>query len=595
MAKGGRSLEETPTWAVAVVCFVLLAISIVIERIFHLIGKLLKKRNKNALYEALEKVKSELMLLGFISLLLTVGQGQIAEICVSKTIANSWHPCDKKQETRKYGVGLGGNQRRRLSAYSDYGETQRRILAGGGYDNCSKKGKVPFISYDGIHQLHIFIFVLAIFHVVCSLITLALGRAKMRKWKAWETETRTFEYQYSHDPERFRFTRETSFGRRHLSFWSQSTILLWVACFFRQFVRSVAKVDYMTLRNGFIIAHLAPRSQTKFNFQNYIKRSLEEDFKIVVGISPPIWFFAVLFLLFNTHGWHAYLWLPFLPLIIILLVGAKLQFIITKMGLRIQERGEVVKGTPLVQPGDELFWFKRPRLLLYLVHFVLFQNAFQLAFFAWAWYEFGVRSCFHQKTEDIVIKITTGVLVQILCSYVTLPLYALVTQMGSNMKPTIFNERIAKALHSWHQNAKKQLKKNHHSGSVTPVSSRPTTPLHGSSPVHLLRYYSNELHSDPATPRTPNHRIENPVHLLPYYSNEQLNIDPATPRTPNHRIENWQAEQDEIILSPHGKTAHEPVEKEMETRHHADPMTSQNNLDHKINVKDFSFDGRSAV
>ena len=78
------------------------------------------------------------MLLGFISLLLTVGQGKIAEICVSKTIANSWHPCDKKQETRKYGVGLAGNQRRRLSAYSDYGETQRRILAGGGYDKCSK-------------------------------------------------------------------------------------------------------------------------------------------------------------------------------------------------------------------------------------------------------------------------------------------------------------------------------------------------------------------------------------------------------------------------------------------------------------------------
>lgn len=31
-------------------------------------------------------------------------------------------------------------------------------------------------------------------------------------------------------------------------------------------------------------AHLAPNSQTKFDFQNYIKRSLEEDFKVVVGI-----------------------------------------------------------------------------------------------------------------------------------------------------------------------------------------------------------------------------------------------------------------------------------------------------------------------
>lgn len=58
---------------------------------------------------------------------------------------------------------------------------------------------------------------------------------------------------------------------------------------------------------------------------------------------------------------------------IVLLVGTKLQVIITKMGLRIQERGNVVKGIPVVQPGDELFWFGRPRLLLFLIHFILFQ------------------------------------------------------------------------------------------------------------------------------------------------------------------------------------------------------------------------------
>ncbi|MFS7915032.1 hypothetical protein Hanom_Chr02g00160561 [Helianthus anomalus] len=43
------------------------------------------------------------------------------------------------------------------------------------------------------------------------------------------------------------------------------------------------------------------------------------------------------------------------------------------MGLRTQERGAVVKGTPLVQPANDLFWFNRPHLLLYLIHVVLFQ------------------------------------------------------------------------------------------------------------------------------------------------------------------------------------------------------------------------------
>lgn len=44
------------------------------------------------------------------------------------------------------------------------------------------QGKVPFVSEGGIHQLHIFIFVLAVFHVLYCVLTLALGNAKVRKF-----------------------------------------------------------------------------------------------------------------------------------------------------------------------------------------------------------------------------------------------------------------------------------------------------------------------------------------------------------------------------------------------------------------------------
>ncbi|KAK2983441.1 hypothetical protein RJ640_025054 [Escallonia rubra] len=604
-SKGGdRSLEETPTWAVAVVCFVLVAVSIVIEQVIHITGKWLKRRNKNALIEALEKIKAELMLLGFISLLLTVGQGPISDICVSKAIGNTWLPCNKKQEAsipKEDEEEDDGNGRRRLLSLlgSNGVGGHRRVLAAASYDECGEAwpnflfGKVPFVSFYGIHQLHIFIFVLAVFHVLYCITTLALGRVKMRKWKAWEMETRTTEYQFSHDPERFRFARETSFGRRHLSFWSHSPILLWLGCFLRQFVRSVPKVDYMTLRHGFITAHLARQSQINFNFRKYIKRSLEEDFKVVVGISPPIWCLAVVFLLANTDvsfynfnlfiywnsmalwtGWRSYLWLPFIPLIIILLVGTKLQVIITMMGLRIQERGAVVKGTPEVKQADDLFWFNRPRLLLYLIHFVLFQNAFQLAFFAWAWYSFGLRSCFHEKTEDLVIRLSMGVIIQILCSYVTLPLYALVTQMGSSMKPTIFNERVAKALHNWHQSAKKHIKHNRrHPDSVTPLSSRPSTPLHGTSPVHLLHYYRSEVDSIFTSPG-----------ISSYYEKE-LEGEPEGSASPSHNHGNtpWSHHNDDHDLPGEEGDVSEPSASE-------GPISFQ----HEIHIPsvDFSFDKR---
>jgi mlo protein len=37
----------------------------------------------------------------------------------------------------------------------------------------------------------------------------------------------------------------------------------------------------------------------------------------------------------------------------------------------------------VLSPSDELFWFQTPRVVLSLIHFILFQNAFELAYFFW--------------------------------------------------------------------------------------------------------------------------------------------------------------------------------------------------------------------
>ncbi|GLJ39964.1 hypothetical protein SUGI_0817620 [Cryptomeria japonica] len=476
-----RSLEFTPTWAVALVCFVFILISVILEESIHHVGKWLTKRNKKALYEALEKIKSELMLLGFISLLLTVSQTYVAKICISESLSETMLPCRKDTSDTK--TSSEEKNRKLLSrALFSSQESQRRILAGGSDTSCLDKEMVPLVSQGAMHQLHIFIFVLAIFQVLYSIITMGLGRAKMRRWKVWEKETETIEYQFSYDPSRFRLTHETSFVRLHAHFWNKIPIMIWIESFFRQFFNSVTKVDYLTLRHGFISAHLAPNS--KFNFRKYISRSLEDDFKVVVGISPPLWVFAVIFLLLNVEGWQAYFWLSFIPLIIVLLVGTKLQVIITKMAVEIQARHAVVKGLPVVKPSNEHFWFGRPQLVLFLIHFVLFVNAFQLANFFWTWYEFGLKSCFHEKFGAIIIRVSIGVAVQFLCSYMTFPLYALVTQMGSNTKEAIFNEQTANAVKRWHKTAKKK-KRQQESGSGG--SAEASTQI--SSPVRFLRRF----------------------------------------------------------------------------------------------------------
>ncbi|PNY17906.1 MLO-like protein 8-like [Trifolium pratense] len=535
-----RMLDLTPTWAVAAVCAVIVIISILLEKLIHKFAKVFEEKKKHALLEALEKIKAELMVLGFISLLLTFGQNYISKVCIPQKYGNTMLPClpvhqrlgehhgpslepkandhdppsteheppsgeheppatedeptpteheptpkepaadegggakgehepTPKESADEGGGGKGeheptpkkaadegepkGEHHRRLLSY------ERRILSGGGGGPGCKPGYIPLISVSGLHQLHIFIFFLAVFHVIYSAITMTLGRAKIRGWKEWEQD-HVVDEDALNDPRRFRLTHETSFVRDHNSFWTKTPVSFYFVCFFRQFFRSVRRADYLTMRHGFVSVHLAPGS--KFDFQKYIKRSLEDDFKVVVGISPILWGSVVLFLLVNVHGWHAAFWVSFLPLVVILAVGTKLQAIITRMALDIKERHAVVQGIPLVQVSDKYFWFEWPQLVLYLLHYVLFQNAFELTFFWWTWYEFGWASCFYEDDSLMIVRVALGLGAQFVCSYITLPLYALVTQMGSTMKRSIFDEQTSKALKNWRKHAmhKKPSKKH---------------------------------------------------------------------------------------------------------------------------------------
>ncbi|KAM3362239.1 MLO-like protein 2 [Capsicum galapagoense] len=439
------TLETTPTWAVAVVCFILITISILIEHALHLLAKYFNKKRRKYLIQALDNIKTELMLLGFISLLLTVLQKPIAKICIPKGAAETFLPCQ--------------------SLTSDDEEEEPK---------CEQQGKKSLMSRAGVQQLQLLIFALAFFHILSCFLTFSLGTLKMRRWKFWEAETRTLDYQFSHDPRRFHLIHQTSFGKRHLNFWSEHRFLRLPVCFLRQFYGSVYKVDYFTLRHGFIMAHFAEGAE--FDFHKYIRRALDKDFKVVVGISPWIWTFSVLFIFLNAYVFHSTYWLPFIPLAMLLVVGTKLQGIITKMCLDSNYKSSVVRGNLVVRPDDQFFWFAKPKLLLHLMHFILFQNSFQLAFFTWTTYKYGLNSCFHRKTVDIVTRIVMGVLVHFLCGYVTLPLYALVTQMGTKIKNSVFTDGMISGLRRWQAKAKRKLAKRknnllaHNSLDISPSS-----------------------------------------------------------------------------------------------------------------------------
>ncbi|XP_030441652.1 MLO-like protein 9 isoform X1 [Syzygium oleosum] len=546
---GSRELDQTPTWAVSAVCAGIVLISILLEKVLHSVGTIFRKKRKAAMLEALEKLKGELMVLGFISLLLTFGQNYIAKVCIPEHAADTMLPCPLAHSSQ-YGdneageKGGGGGEVAEAGGGGDSGgEHHRRLLwyvhrilaADSGGAGC-KAGYVSMVSVNALHQLHIFIFFLAVFHVLYSAVTMTLGRLKIRGWKVWERETMT-DFEFLNDPSRFRLTHETSFVREHSHLGNKTPFLFYIVCFFRQFFRAVRRADYLTMRHGFVTVHLAPGS--KFDFQKYIKRSLEDDFKVVVGISPPLWASVVIFLLMNVHGWQAMFWLSILPVVVILAVGTKLQSIITQMALEIQERHAVVQGIPLVQVSDRHFWFGWPQLVLYLIHFVLFQNAFEITYFFWIWYEFGLKSCFHDNFTLVVIRVALGVGVQILCSYSTLPLYALVTQMGSTMKRSIFDEQTSKALKQWHKNA---LKKK------TDGKAEPQTRTLGGSPGDSPEH--SPTHAHQTHPRKIRPSDNDTRSLDTNAASITASVDVPGERNPQNNEKGFPFRQQDLLSSP---------------------------------------------
>ncbi|XP_043809132.1 MLO-like protein 1 isoform X3 [Manihot esculenta] len=444
---GGTTLEYTPTWVVAGVCSVIVIISLLLERFLHYLGKLLKKKKQKPLFEALLKIKEELMLLGFISLLLTVFQDGITTICISEELANKWLPCKKVSTT---------TETDHLQTFFSGGSTRRLLDESSDSPSSCDKGKVPILSITALHHLHIFIFFLACLHVAFCALTILFGMAKIRQWKKWEDLVSNLEYDLEQaKSSKFTHVREHDFiKKRFMGIGKNFYFMGWVHSFFKQFYVSVNRSDYNTLRLGFIATHC--RGNPKFNFHKYMVRALEADFKKVVGISWYLWLFVVIFLLLNVAGWEAYFWIAFIPFFLLLAVGTKLEHIINELAHEVAEKHIAITGDLVVQPSDAHFWFHKPQIVIILIHIILFQNSFELAFLFWIWVQYGIHSCILGDTPYIIPRLIIGAFVQFVCSYSTLPLYAIVTQMGTSFKKAIFDEHIREGLVVWAKQAKKK-------------------------------------------------------------------------------------------------------------------------------------------
>ncbi|KAL0357261.1 UNVERIFIED_CONTAM: MLO-like protein 4 [Sesamum calycinum] len=185
----GRSLAETPTWAVATVITFMVTIGFLIHGGLVKFGKWLDRTKRKQLLAALDKIKEELMVFGLLSLLMGHWIVFVAKICVkSSAVSSRFYPCVAINYVKHEGFE---NQAVDLRSNHLNSSTARLLLEDVHQGFCPQEHQ-PFASYESLEQLHRLLFVLGITHVSYSFLAVALALIKNAFematyiWSMWE-------------------------------------------------------------------------------------------------------------------------------------------------------------------------------------------------------------------------------------------------------------------------------------------------------------------------------------------------------------------------------------------------------------------------
>jgi mlo protein len=436
----GNGLEESPTWRVIVFFVLFLVLSILVEMTMHHSKHFCEHHNWIGVLHAIHKIEEELMLLGFISLMLLVIEEYIADICIAD---DPWWtgikcPChmqghdeDKPAECRagKYEPSSPG----------------RRLLAGDGPSHDCSPGTAPIIEINAMHQVHLLIFLIAVFHVTFSLTTLLVSKMRINYWTGWEFwgDSADETVDRLQPPRKYKSPAEKFFSM-----------------FLKQFYASVDPFSYIAFRRYYISKMELPDS---FIFKDRVMRSLQNDFKSVVGVSPWMWIILIVHLFLEGSGAGKYYVFTIVSVILVMSAGTKMLYISHRIALgimliydeeadgkieqsdldRIQKEGQSSEKLGTLEPG---FWFGSPKFLMQCIRFALFSSAVTVAeavFYRW---QVGTNACYFKDRSSsnqddplassygfptaVVCMAILAIMVVALLGLIMVPLYSVVNTAG---------------------------------------------------------------------------------------------------------------------------------------------------------------------
>lgn len=121
----------------------------------------------------------ELLQLGFISLLLTVGENPIANICIPKSTGETFLPCSDPSNDSPEEAKCEEQVDSTMGSIKCLSDICFWILFDSLWMMFLEQGMVSLLSRQGMKELQYLIFVLAFFHSLSCILTFGLGMAKV--------------------------------------------------------------------------------------------------------------------------------------------------------------------------------------------------------------------------------------------------------------------------------------------------------------------------------------------------------------------------------------------------------------------------------
>lgn len=464
----GVPLDGTSSIIVAIVLMTYVFMSMLTEQFFHRLHHYIKHHlhdSKEAYLNVLEKVKDEIMLVGVLTVVLLVVEERVAEdICITlicSGIPNTKPSCDLVADPDK---GSSYN------SSSSSSSSSRRMLLGAGsgpaptckrYDGCCSRGngfesskcgdgQQNFASIKALHHIHYLILFIMLTHIFMTIAVMYGADKKVKSWGKFEEE---------HENETALKPREET-GFVHFLCSCQ-----------KQFHESVTPFTYVAIKNYFIARNKekveAEEKATgkKFNFFNELKKDVEHEYTELTGVSA--WMWVVMSLQTIVKGeFYDTSWGTYASIILIMMVGSKLDRIKAKIGSQIfkiadadgngemdnaefaelsKVDGEILEKLRQVEPD---FWRRNPNIVLVMIRLVIWLNSSEIGtslFYFMTYTDDGLdKNCYYLRRGWFLIIFNTvlTILVAVHCSVNVIPLYALTSNLGSHQVPRPVNMAI---------------------------------------------------------------------------------------------------------------------------------------------------------